>query len=50
MGRSSEFNRDGEADPKKVVKAAGPLGLLPILFISASLLMIIAVLIWWASS
>lgn len=50
MGRSQEFDRDGEADPKEVVKAAGPLGIVPILYIAASLVIIIAVLIWWASS
>jgi hypothetical protein len=49
MARSNEFDRDGDPDPKKVVKA-GPLGIVPILYISASILMIIAVLIWWASS
>lgn len=50
MDKSREFNREGEADPKDVVKKAGPLGILPILYLSTALLIIIAVLLWWAAS
>lgn len=49
MRNSEEFNREGDADPKKVVTKTAPLGLLPIMFIGVSILMIIAVAIWWAS-
>ena len=49
MAKSREFDREGDADPKEVVKKTGPLGLLPILYISASLVLIIVALIWWAT-
>lgn len=51
MGKSKEFDRDGDADVEKVVSPkTGPMGLLPILYIGASVLIIIAVAIWWAMS
>jgi hypothetical protein len=48
MGRSEEFNRDGDADARKVVTKSGPLGYLPILYLVMSLIFIIVVLfLWW---
>lgn len=50
MGKSTQFDRDGDADVKKVVTKTGPLGYLPILYLAASLLFIIVVLfLWWRS-
>lgn len=50
MGRSKEFNRDGNADVKNVVSKSGPLGYLPLLYLAMSLIFIIAVLfLWWRS-
>jgi len=48
MGRSEEFNRDGEADVEKVVKSV-PVGLLPLMVLIVSVLIIIAGVIWWLS-
>lgn len=50
MGKSTEFDRDGDPSVEKVVTKTGPLGLLPILYLGMSLLIIIAVLVWWAAS
>lgn len=48
MGRSEEFDRDGDADVKKVITKTAPLGYLPLLYLAMSLLFIIAVLfLWW---
>ena len=47
MGRSKEFNRDTGPEPEKMVTQTGPLGILPILYIVASVVLIIAVLFWW---
>ena len=47
MGKSKEFNRDGDSDVEKTVTRTGPLGILPILLIGVSILMIIAVFLWW---
>jgi hypothetical protein len=49
MGKSKEFNREGDADVKKVVTRTGPLGMIPVFYIVVSLLIIIAMLVWWAS-
>jgi hypothetical protein len=49
MGKSKEFNRDGEQDPKKIVTRTGPLGLVPIMYLIVSLLFIIAFIIWYRS-
>ena len=50
MGRSKEFNRDGDGDVKKVVTRTGPLGYLPLLYLGMSLLFIVIVLfLWWRS-
>lgn len=49
MGKSKEFNRDGDPDVEKMVTRTGPLGMLPIFIIAASILMIIAVFFWWRS-
>jgi hypothetical protein len=50
MGRSEEFNRDGEADVKKVVTKSGPLGYLPLLYLLMSLLFMMAVFFFmWRS-
>jgi hypothetical protein len=48
MGRSEEFDRDGDGDVKKVVTKTAPLGYLPLLYLGMSLLFILAVLfLWW---
>ena len=47
MAKSSQFDRDGEADPKKVVTKTGPLGLLPIMYLVVSIIFIIVALLWW---
>lgn len=49
MGKSTQFDRDGEADPKKVVTRTGPLGLVPIMYIIASIVFLIMALLWWRS-
>lgn len=49
MGKSKEFDRDGERDVKKVVTRTGPLGLLPIMYLVVSLLIIFLVVLWWRS-
>lgn len=47
MGKSEEFNRDGEHDGKKVVTRTGPLGLVTIMYLILSLIFIIAFILWW---
>jgi hypothetical protein len=49
MGRSEEFDRDGNDNGvEKVVTKTGPLGLLAVFYIAAALLMILVVLfLWW---
>ena len=47
MGKSKEFNRDGEPEVKKVVTRTGPLGLVPIMYLIVSLLIILAFVFWW---
>ncbi|HET9479687.1 MAG TPA: hypothetical protein VFO72_10095 [Pyrinomonadaceae bacterium] len=50
MGKSTQFDRDDDADVKKVVSKTAPLGYLPILYVGVSLLFIIVVLfLWWRS-
>lgn len=50
MGRSSEFDRDGDPSPKKVVTGTGPLGLLPVMIILVALMVIIVLVFWWWGS
>jgi hypothetical protein len=47
MKESKEFNHDGEPSVEKVVKRTGPLGLLPILYLAATLVIILLVLLMW---
>lgn len=49
MGRSKQFNRDGDDQSvEKVVTKTGPLGLVMVFYIAAALLMILGVLfLWW---
>jgi hypothetical protein len=48
MRESKEFNHDGDASVEKVVKKTGPLGLLPILYLAAILVIVLLVLfLWW---
>jgi hypothetical protein len=48
MRESKEFNYEGDADVEKIVKKSGPLGLLPILYLAATLVIILLVLfLWW---
>ncbi len=48
MRESKEFNREGDADVEKVVKRTGPLGLLPIMYLVATLvLVLLALFFWW---
>lgn len=48
MRESKEFNREGDASVEKVVKRTGPLGLLPVLYLAATLVIILVVLfMWW---
>lgn len=48
MRESKEFNHDGDASVEKVVKKTGPLGLLPILYLAATLVIVLLVLfLWW---
>lgn len=50
MGKSTEFDRDDDTDVKEVVGKTAPLGYLPILYLAASLLIILVVLfLWWRS-
>jgi hypothetical protein len=49
MGKSSEFDRDGDADVKKVVTRTRPLGLVPILYILVSILVLVGMVLWWRS-
>jgi hypothetical protein len=50
MGKSKEFNREGDADVEKVVTRTGPLGLVPIFYIVVAILIIIGVVLWWATN
>ena len=45
MGKSTQFDRDHDPDVKDVVKA-GPLGILPLVWIILAAVVIIAVLLW----
>ena len=48
MRESKEFNHDGDASVEKVVKKTGPLGLLPVLYLAAILVIVLLVLfLWW---
>lgn len=48
MRESKEFNHEGDASVEKVVKKTGPLGLLPILYLVATVVIILmALLFWW---
>ena len=48
MRELKEFNYEGDASVEKVVKKSGPLGLLPILYLAATLVIILLVLfMWW---
>ena len=48
MKESKEFNHDGDASVEKVVKKTGPLGLLPVLYLVATVVLILlALLFWW---
>lgn len=48
MKESKEFNHDGDADVETVVKKTGPLGLLPILYLAATVVIVLLVLfLWW---
>lgn len=48
MGRSKEFDRDGDPDVTKTVIKTAPLGLLPILLIVLAFV-IIGVVVWGMS-
>lgn len=48
MRESKEFNHEGDASVEKVVKKTGPLGLLPILYLVATVVILLLVLfLWW---
>lgn len=48
MRESKEFNHEGDASVEKVVKKTGPLGLLPILYLVATVVILLLVLfMWW---
>ena len=47
MKESKEFNYEGDASVEKVVKKSGPLGLLPILYLAATVVIILLVLLFW---
>ena len=47
MGKSREFNRDGDTSVKKVVTRTGPLGLVPILYILVAILVLVGMVLWW---
>jgi hypothetical protein len=49
MGKSEEFDRDGDASVEKVVTRTGPLGLVPILYILVSILVLVGMVLWWRS-
>ncbi|HKG46037.1 MAG TPA: hypothetical protein VKB02_04885 [Pyrinomonadaceae bacterium] len=49
MGKSEEFDRDGDPSVKKVVSRTGPLGLVPILYILVSILVLVMMVLWWRS-
>lgn len=44
---SSEFDRGGSGDVKKVVTKSGPAGLLLALYIGAAVLLIVVLGLWW---
>jgi hypothetical protein len=45
--KSDQFNYDGNPDAKKVVTRSGPAGLLLVFYITASILGLIALGLWW---
>lgn len=45
MGKSEEFDRDGDPDVTKTIVKSAPLGLLPILYIVLAVV-IIALVVW----
>lgn len=47
MRESKEFNREGDASVEKVVKRTGPLGLLPVLYLAATLVILVVLFMWW---
>lgn len=48
MKESKEFKYDDDTNVERVVKKTGPLGLLPILYLVATLVIILLVLfLWW---
>lgn len=49
MPKSKEFDRGGDTDVKDVVTKSGPLGMLPIFYIVLSILIVIALALWWAT-
>ena len=50
MGKSTQFDRDGDPDMKKVATRTGPLGLVPIMYIVFLILVIMIVgFLWWRS-
>ena len=49
MGKSEEFDRDGDASVEKVVTRTGPLGLVPILYILVAILVLVGMVLWWRS-
>lgn len=50
MGKSTQFNRDGDPDVKQVATKTGPLGLVPIMYIVFLILAIIVIgFLWWRS-
>lgn len=49
MKGSEEFEYGTKADTKDVATKTGPLGLLPVFYITVSVLGIIALLVWWLS-
>jgi len=48
MAKSKEFNRDGDANLKKVV-SSGPLGILPVLWIVIAIVVLLGMVFWWRS-
>lgn len=49
MAKSKEFNREGDADVKKVVTGTGPLGILPVLWIVLAIVVLVGMVLWWRS-
>ena len=47
MRDSKEFNYDDDTNVEKVVKKSGPLGLLPIMYLAATVVIILMVLLFW---